>query len=174
MGGYGGGFKFFPKKTVEGCRNLSVTQFLKSGILRPNTESRGSVIWTCEANGEQVASIEYELHVWQPSGLLRIFYTNFERGEKFDYFITLVPTSLPWGGVRWWFICPLSFDGKACRRRVSTLYNPPGLRYFACRHCYELTYQSCQDSHKENMHRAAEPKRLWNREMVTLRKDDSH
>ena len=43
----------------------------------------------------------------------------------------------------WWFICPLIKDGIACNRRVLKLYIGGG-KYFGCRHCYELTYQSCQ------------------------------
>jgi hypothetical protein len=28
------------------------------------------------------------------------------------------------------------------------LYLPPRARYFGCRHCHDLTYTSCQESHK--------------------------
>jgi hypothetical protein len=31
---------------------------------------------------------------------------------------------------------------------VSKLHLPPGGRYFGCRHCYDLTYTSCQESRK--------------------------
>jgi hypothetical protein len=31
---------------------------------------------------------------------------------------------------------------------VGKLYLPPGGRYYGCRHCYDLTYTSCQESHK--------------------------
>jgi hypothetical protein len=37
---------------------------------------------------------------------------------------------------------------RPCGRRVGKLYLPPGASYFGCRHCYELTYKSCQESHK--------------------------
>jgi len=30
------------------------------------------------------------------------------------------------------------------------LYLPAGSLYFGCRHCYDLTYRSCQDSHKRD------------------------
>ena len=30
---------------------------------------------------------------------------------------------------------------------MGKLYLPPGARYY-CRHCYELTYTSCQESRK--------------------------
>jgi len=50
--------------------------------------------------------------------------------------------------VRWWFSCPRVLDGEECGRRVGKLYRPPGSRTFACRHCLDLTYQSCQRSHR--------------------------
>jgi hypothetical protein len=28
------------------------------------------------------------------------------------------------------------------------LYLPPGGKFFGCRQCYDLTYESCQRSHK--------------------------
>jgi hypothetical protein len=44
-----------------------------------------------------------------------------------------------------YFICPLVVNGRACRRRVAKLYLPPGGEYFGCRHCYNLTYESCKE-----------------------------
>ena len=43
-------------------------------------------------------------------------------------------------GERPWFICP----GAACGRRVAVLYGPG--RYFLCRHCYDLVYESQRDN----------------------------
>jgi hypothetical protein len=31
---------------------------------------------------------------------------------------------------------------------MGKLYLPPGGRYFGCRHCYGLTYRSCQEHDK--------------------------
>jgi hypothetical protein len=53
------------------------------------------------------------------------------------------------GGRRWWFTCPLIVNGRACHRRAGKLFLPPGARYFGCRHCHNLTYESSQDAHKE-------------------------
>jgi hypothetical protein len=39
-------------------------------------------------------------------------------------------------------------DGVLCENRVGMLYLPPAAKVFACRHCYGLTYESCQQSHK--------------------------
>jgi hypothetical protein len=50
-------------------------------------------------------------------------------------------TDCHFGGRRPWFIC------RCCGRRVAVLY---GLRdYFACRHCYRLTYESQQEPIRE-------------------------
>jgi hypothetical protein len=42
----------------------------------------------------------------------------------------------------------LVVSGSPCYRRVGKLYLPPGGRYFGCRHCYDLTYTSCQEHDK--------------------------
>ncbi|HZB09726.1 MAG TPA: hypothetical protein VE525_11520 [Rubrobacter sp.] len=60
------------------------------------------------------------------------------------------PVHLSWtacnfGGERPWFICP----GAGCGRRVAVLYGSG--RYFLCRHCYDLVYESQRE---DKMHRA--------------------
>ena len=62
--------------------------------------------------------------------------------------IPITPTPCFYGGVRNWFLCPAVVDGVLCENRVGMLYLPPGAQVFACRHCYGLTYESCQQSHK--------------------------
>jgi hypothetical protein len=60
----------------------------------------------------------------------------------------MVPAVPHYGGTRWYFLCPLVVNGKACLRRVSKLFLPPGGLYFGCRTCYGLAYTSSQESHK--------------------------
>ena len=43
---------------------------------------------------------------------------------------------------------PLTVNGRDCNRRVAKLYLPPSCRYYGCRHCYDLTYKSSQESDK--------------------------
>src|SRR5262249_13469992 len=66
----------------------------------------------------------------------------------FDYRVGLTTTRPRFGGLRWWFICPLVVNGYPCGRRVGKLYLPPGGRYSGCRHCCDLTYASCQQHDK--------------------------
>jgi hypothetical protein len=60
------------------------------------------------------------------------------------------PVPLSWtecnfGGERPWFVC----HGAGCGRRAAVLYGPG--RYFLCRHCYDLRYESQRE---EKMRRA--------------------
>ena len=61
-----------------------------------------------------------------------------------DYIIEVVSTPCNYGGVRWWFICPLVVDGISCQRRCQFLYFPPSSVYLGCRECHNLTYKSRQ------------------------------
>jgi len=60
------------------------------------------------------------------------------RGEQMSEEVHLDWTPCNYGGLRPWFSC------MNCGRMVAVLYL--GGKYFACRHCYNLTYTSCQES----------------------------
>ena len=85
---------------------------------------------------------------------VRLYYTQTDSSTKekteLDYKIELAATPCNFGGKRYWFICPLVIDKKPCKRRVAMLYLPPGRQYFGCRHCYNLPYESCRESHKRD------------------------
>ena len=148
MGGFGSGRRFgWSKYTVEDCRVLSAAALMRNGTLRPNIRASCTVTWN-NAAGEQVAAIGCDVNTSDDAGTLRLHYvrTRDRENEALDYIVRLTTTALPWGGLKWWFICPLTKNEIPCRRRVGKLYLLG--KYFACRHCHELTYQSCQESHK--------------------------
>jgi len=62
--------------------------------------------------------------------------------KDFEYKVNLVATPCKYGGVRHWFICPLSIGG--CGRQVAVLYK--GNDYFGCFRCFNLTYKSRNQS----------------------------
>jgi hypothetical protein len=64
----------------------------------------------------------------------------------YDNEISLITTPCNLGGVRYWFICPLSRNGLYCGRRTGTLYLASGGSYFGCRYCYDLSYESRNES----------------------------
>jgi len=133
------------KKTqVEDCRKLTIYSF------KPYLQAdyQGSVRW--RLGDRETGSIGYRVVGGESPDGIQLNYTITGRhtGKKadYDYFIRLQTTPLPWGGVRYWFTCPLVINNRSCRRRVGVLYLPPGGRYFGCRYCYNLTYRSCQES----------------------------
>lgn len=140
MGGSGSGrWGWHSNKTqVEECHKLTIyflKPYLRSGYSGIVRWLRGEV-----ENGK----IGYSLIGADQPTILRLQYTinpRTERAVQMDYLVRLTTSPLPWGGFRYWFICPL--DG--CGRRVGCLYLPSGGRYFGCRHCYNLTYESQQE-----------------------------
>jgi hypothetical protein len=50
--------------------------------------------------------------------------------------LRFVTTTQPFGGLRWWFLCP------RCATRRAKLYVRLGGRHFACRECHRLRYTS--------------------------------
>ena len=102
--------------------------------------------------GGETSSIGFQVSVERDEGCIRFQYTKTDRSsgekEEFDYENRLVFTPCNYGGKRWWFICGLIVNGGYCGRRVGKLYLSSGGKYFGCRHCYDLTYESCKDSHK--------------------------
>jgi hypothetical protein len=69
--------------------------------------------------------------------------------------INITWTACNFGGERPWFMCPGVVNGVVCGRRVAVLYGPG--RYFLCRHCYDLNYQSQrEDSAHRSLSRAQE------------------
>lgn len=155
MGGYGSGVAGggSPKETVEDCTVLSAAKLQRDDVFGEGRYGGGRLAWIQTSTGEEVSSIGYLIDTLDPSDVhLRLRYnrTCWWTGERewLDYEVGLTTTPLPWGGVRWWFVCPLFKDGWGCARRCGKLYLPPGGRYFCCRLCYDLTYRSAQEAHR--------------------------
>jgi hypothetical protein len=156
MGGSGSGnyyhwWRSAKKTVVEDCLRLDANRWMREGILRAGIHRAGSWQWTYRS-GHQ-CSIGYEVLTEDMANPgLRLFYSRTRTGtkekESVDYHHRLATTRPSFGGLRWWFVCPLIVNGRTCIRRVGKLYLPPGGRYFGCRHCHDLTYTSCQESHK--------------------------
>jgi hypothetical protein len=140
MGGCNSGrWGWHSKKTqVEECHKWHITglkKFLTPGFWGTSRWMRGK---------HQVGSIGFQVLGDERPTALRVSYIIGAKSghpEDFDYPVNLTTTFLPWGGVRYWFICPL----QGCGRRVGCLYLPPGGKYFGCRHCYDLSYESQQE-----------------------------
>lgn len=144
MGGPGSGSWYrrgTAKRRVEQCDDLDTAFLRQEGWLRPGTVSTGPVIWTHTPGGTaSPITLTTDLSD-RDNPLARLSYTL--SGEALNYPVELVTTCPQFGGVRWWFLCPFRSGNEPCGRRVRKLYLSG--RYFACRHCHDLTYKSRQE-----------------------------
>jgi hypothetical protein len=138
VGGVGSGswYRFNKKTTTNECQSIDVRYLHRNDLLKPGYSF--SLGWS--RAGRQTGSIG---GVTQDD-LVTFFYRH-RRGPDSEWEDIRETVSLDWtpcnfGGERPWFICP----GAGCGRRVTMLYGPG--KYFLCRHCYDLTYQSQRDN----------------------------
>jgi hypothetical protein len=127
MGGYGSGRRGNKKDTAEDYLCLDIAAFRRrgqwkvlSGVI---TWSRGEVRTASVGCAVRDDGIDLQ---WQTHG-----------GESVRQHVPITSVGVNYGS-RYYFCCP------ACERRVAKLF--AGTKFY-CRHCYNLTYESCQKSH---------------------------
>lgn len=140
-----GRYYFDKKDTVEDCRSVRISFLKRHGYFDEPCCMSGTISWK-NCFGDETSSIGIMVFTLDDDKYVRFRYTSTERatGEKtsYDYKVQLVTTACNFGGVRYWFICPLSRDGVHCGRGVAKLYCAPGAKYYGCRHCHNLSYES--------------------------------
>jgi hypothetical protein len=147
VGGAGSGnwYRFDKKTTTDECHSVDVCHLHREGLLESGrrfslrwsradreTGSIGGVVEGTEAPEQVILTYG---HRRGPGG----------EWEDVRESVPLTWTACNFGGERPWFI----FPGAGCGRRVAVLYGPG--RYFLCRHCYDLRYESQRE---DKMHRA--------------------
>ena len=132
------------KIVKEDCRTISIYKLRQWGSL--GGYYNGMIRWTSGWNDTE-NSIGYEVSVLSNKEMcmkVRYTLTDSWSGKKhqIDHKYPIVSTSCNFGGKRYWFECSVFKNGRYCGRRVAKLYLGSGSLYFACRHCYNLTYRS--------------------------------
>jgi len=112
--------------------------FLLKSVRRAGGVKSGSLTWTFGDDSQ--ASVSYEANIFKRY----VRFTYSQDGDPVDYHVAITYTRCNYGGFRYWFICPLSSNGKPCNRRVGLLYMAG--KYFGCRTCHDLTYRSQSES----------------------------
>ena len=135
MGGPGSGswYRWNKKETTESQRRIDIRWMKKQGYLQPGYT--GALSWTC--NGEESGRINFKTENIR----LILSYRYRLRGEDWqdvDQEILFDKTRCNYGGYRQWFLC------TRCSRRVAILYGAG--KYFHCRHCCNLTYDTQNSS----------------------------
>ncbi len=104
-------------------------------LLLPGQSTSGSLTWARARSGEQIGSIGYFSDLTAPaSGSVRLHYHR--NRSPVDYRVSLTTTRPNFGGVRWWFVCPVT-GGRAAK-----LHLPSGSDIFASRQAFDLAYRS--------------------------------
>ena len=143
-----GRYYWSKKEEADSLKKIEMWWLKKYGYLEPNCWKSGGIKWTHGFSGQE-SSVGIQTSIMEDEKYLRIYYTQTNRdGSKqdFDYKIPITTTPCYFGGKRYWFICPWYANGKYCGRRVGVLYL--GGKYFACRHCYDLTYSSKNENRR--------------------------
>lgn len=138
MGGPGSGNWWQSgRNTVEGSNAIDVRLWKRKGYI-PGP-SRFTSSWS--RNGEGAGSIGVRI---EGDHAVHLTYRSKSYGaeewEDIEQRVPLEWTDCNLGGQRPWFRCSVRCNDVYCGRRVSKLY--AGGRLFACRHCYNLAYQS--------------------------------
>jgi hypothetical protein len=122
------------RKTVKSYLTLDVNQLSEKGCLRPGCSS------TCRwIVGNEVVSLNVRAEAERVYLRYTLQVGNRER-EDIAETMPIVHRRCRFGGSRAYFICPGPGDGTDCGRRVIKLHLVR--RYFLCRHCNRLTYES--------------------------------
>lgn len=129
------------KQEAELSNSLSIFWLKKHGYLDGGWRC-GSIKWTYVLSGNK-SSIGFNVNIGGDEDdyiKLQYTYTNKWSGKKesLDYKVRLTTTPCNYGGVRYWFVCPLTKDGQYCGRRVGVIYNIG--KWFGCRHCGDICY----------------------------------
>jgi len=140
--GSGSGSRWNVKATTGSQHRIDIRWLKKQGYLRPGTY--GSLSWS--RRDEQTGSINFRME----GNRIILNYQHRPHGgdwEPVKQIISFDRTPCNYGGHRTWFLCP------RCWQRVALLYGAG--KYFFCRHCYDLTYGSQQETRQDRFMRKA-------------------
>ena len=144
MGGSGSGnwYRWDSKSTTESQHRIDIRWLKNQEYLR--SENIGFLSWS--RGKKQTGSIGYRME----SDRMVLSYRHRSRGgewENVEQVVLFDLTPCNFGGHRTWLLCP------RCWQRVAVLYGAG--KYFWCRHCYNLTYSSQQESRADRLMRKA-------------------
>ena len=149
MGKYGSKRKL----TVEECLDLDISELVKAGALKDPPGKPWVLRWPTQEN-PRISRFKME-NCGKDIRLSYAVVNNVSRRmDHMDYAVGIVRTPCHFGGSRRWFLCPFPKEGRPCGRRVGKLYLLPGGKYFGCRQCHNLAYQSQRESWRV-------PRNLW-------------
>ena len=151
MGGFGSGRKG-GYGTTDGALTLDLVQCVRLGQFRPGAHVQGTIAWVMSNDGRRIGSVSYSANMRDPKDAwVRLMYSTTHKGKAvdLDYRIELTTTVPHFGGVQWWFICPMS------GHRVRCLHSVGHCERFAGRRFLRLGYKGQRETWSDQRLRAA-------------------
>lgn len=147
MGGYGSGRRS-NRPTTDDCLRINLSNLRQLGMLQRHCMVRHQQVWS--QYGEIIADLTLvtDVHCLEPSPCLRI--TGHAFGKVIDCLVYLDEYALPYGGERWFVLCPHT------GRRCTALVLPPGQTHFASVKGWDVPYGSQRECPIHRGHRAIE------------------
>ena len=133
-------YRYNKKETTDSKLRLSIDYLIKERLLKNNQLSNGSLRWSSISSGENRGSVSFTADLCESYSITLKY--QFNKAEDIETKIYLTTTAPYFGGVRYWFLCP------RCGKKFSFLY---GGKYFLCRTCHSLCYESQQLSYPYRM-----------------------
>lgn len=144
-----GRYYFFKKEEADELKKVEIWRLKKHGYLEKGLWKSGEIKWANRWTGNK-SSVGFYSCLYEDGQYIQFHYTRTNNGgekENLDYKIPLITTPCFFGGIRYWFKCTWYVNGNYCGRRVGVLYL--GGKYFACRHCYNLSYESRNENRRD-------------------------
>jgi hypothetical protein len=146
MGRYGSG-RSGGRPTVESGLTLDLPRLFRTGWLKAGARTSGLLRWTLVRTGEETASVGFQSDLGEESGDVQLRWTSTrqwssEKSQR-ENRITLTTSPQPFGGRRWFFICPRTGE------KAQKLHLPSGADTFASRKAYRLGYRSQRESPRD-------------------------
>jgi hypothetical protein len=149
MGGFGSGkwSDVYRRKTsVELCNEMCIKLLRENGFL--DESKAGFIEWRNNA-GDVVNRVDVESFINVDADKTSYLVVRIGvLSSAIEQRIELIRWPCNYGKFRYYFACPAVKNGVYCGNRAEKLYLPPAAKVFGCRDCYDLTYLSCQESHK--------------------------
>ena len=133
------------RQFVEDCLTIDANHWMREGILKLGDRRGGSRGWLRQGRGAYrivFESLTEQAMLAEVQFAISWIWAGSSATQNAKHSIGLVTTRPQFGGVRWWFVCPLRPFGKPCNRRAAKLYLPEGSLDFGCRECHGLKYKT--------------------------------
>ncbi len=135
------------RPTFEACESFIIAIGAIAGHLEPGTVLTCYLVFTPRYGDSFTVAATVDM---QSTPLVELAHVERRRdGRSVRYRVDLISTPQPFGGMRWWFICPIT------KRRATKLIIPRGGSRFASRVAWGLGYDSQRVGKLETISRRA-------------------